>query len=523
MQIAIEQVWSLIFKGVEKMSIIELNLLTDEHWWSGTTALGYTMPYGHGSSCTVDQIHNTSNNQVSPVLMSDHGRFLYAPEGLTYSFDNGKLSVSGDDINYKTLEGGIKSCFEYLKTDIFPDDGEFPDEDLIIHPQYNTWIELTHYQCEEKIIKYAENLVKNDMPRGVIMIDATWQEDYGVWDFHPGRFKNPKGMIDYLHKLGFKVMLWTAPFVSPDSLTYMQLSKNGLLVKSANGEDAVRRWWDGYSAVLDLTNKESQVWFKQQLDRLQKDYGVDGFKFDAGDPEFYRHDDITAKPITPNGQCEIYGMFGANYPLNEYRACFGLAGKPLVQRLADKEHSWGVSGMASLIPNSLAQSLGGYRFICPDMIGGGEYRSFIEGAELDEELFVRYAQCSALMPMMQFSADPFRVLSKINAELCREAAWLHEENGKYILSLIKKCVKDKSPVIAPVGFYDSEADISKKDMFMLSDELLVAPVIEKGVKKKELYLPHGDWLAWNGDKYKGGKRISVKVTMQDLPFFKKIK
>lgn len=75
---------------------------------------------------------------------------------------------------YKTLDGGIKACFEYLKTNIFPDDGEFPDEDLIIHPQYNTWIELTHYQCEEKIIEYAENLVKNGMPRGVIMIDATW-------------------------------------------------------------------------------------------------------------------------------------------------------------------------------------------------------------------------------------------------------------------------------------------------------------------------------------------------------------
>lgn len=311
-------------------------------------------------------------------------------------------------------------------------------------------------------------------------------------------------MIDRMHELGFKVMLWTAPFVSPDSLTYMKLSKRGLLLKNSDGEDAVRRWWDGYSAILDLTNDETQIWFKEQLDKLQKNY---------------RFDDITAKPVTPNGQCGIYGKFGAKYPLNEYRACFGLAGKPIVQRLADKEHSWGINGMASLIPNSLAQSLGGYRFICPDMIGGGEYRSFLDGAVLDEKLFVRYVQCSALMPMMQFSANPFRVLNSENAEFCRKAAWLHEDNGKYILNLIKKCVKNKLPVIAPVGYYDSESDISEKDAFMLSDEMLVSPITKKGIKEREIYLPQGDWVSWNGERYAGGNKIKIKVTIEDLPFF----
>ncbi|VAW23213.1 hypothetical protein MNBD_BACTEROID01-1875 [hydrothermal vent metagenome] len=48
------------------------------------------------------------------------------------------------------------------------------------------------------------------------MIDDNWQEDYGKWDFHPGRFPNPKGMMDSLHQMGFKVMVWICPFVSPD-------------------------------------------------------------------------------------------------------------------------------------------------------------------------------------------------------------------------------------------------------------------------------------------------------------------
>jgi alpha-glucosidase (family GH31 glycosyl hydrolase) len=41
-------------------------------------------------------------------------------------------------------------------------------------------------------------------------------------------------------------------------------------------------WWDGFSAVVDLTSPEGYRWFKAQLDRLVSTYGVDGFKFDGG-------------------------------------------------------------------------------------------------------------------------------------------------------------------------------------------------------------------------------------------------
>ena len=36
--------------------------------------------------------------------------------------------------------------------------------------------------------------------------DDTWQENYGVWDFSPRKFRDPKGMCDSLHRMGFKVL-----------------------------------------------------------------------------------------------------------------------------------------------------------------------------------------------------------------------------------------------------------------------------------------------------------------------------
>jgi alpha-glucosidase (family GH31 glycosyl hydrolase) len=63
-----------------------------------------------------------------------------------------------------------------------------------------------------------------------------------------------------------------------------------------------------------------------------------------------------------------------------------------------------------LIPEAIAQGLIGHPFNCQDMIGGGDLTSFTGGAALDQDLFARFAQCSALFPMMQFSLGPWRVL-----------------------------------------------------------------------------------------------------------------
>ena len=76
------------------------------------------------------------------------------------------------------------------------------------------------------------------------MIDDGWAEDYGRWEFNRRLFPDPKGMIDRLHALGFRVMLWTCPFISPDSVEYKRLRDRGLLIRDAQGRI-------GYPSVVE--------------------------------------------------------------------------------------------------------------------------------------------------------------------------------------------------------------------------------------------------------------------------------
>ena len=140
--------------------------------------------------------------------------------------------------------------------------------------------------------------------------------------------------------------------------------------------------------------------------------------------------------------------FGKKYPYNEYRASWKAAGLPLMQRLCDKQHSWGDHGLAALVPDALAQGIMGYPFCCADMVGGGEYLNFWENADrLDGELFVRHSAVSCLMPAIQFSAAPWRVLSeednrRIHCQLAlRKAYW-----GD-IWQAMERCRKTGEPVV----------------------------------------------------------------------------
>ncbi len=195
-----------------------------------------------------------------------------------------------------------------------------------------------------------------------------------------------------------------------------------------------------------------------------------------------------------------------------------MAGLPLVQRLSDKKHKW--AELQNLIPDLMSQSLMGYAYTCPDMIGGGEYLSFLATAKIDEELVVRSAQVHAFMPMMQFSVAPWRVLTKENAALCYEAAQQHTLVGDKILKLAEESSRTGEPIAKPMALVFPNAGYETiKDQFMLGNDLLIAPVVVKGARTKQVVLPKGKWRAEDGKIYKGNKTIVVDAPLNRIPNF----
>lgn len=504
----------------------EVKMLEDECWWGGCSSDGIVMPYNKDTDFNRVMSINSTNNQAVPFLVSNKGRYIWSENGFDFQIKDGIIKITNccSIVHIKEGKNNLREAYIDASKTVFKKTSKIPPEVFFIAPQYNTWIELIFNQNQEGILKYAHGIIENNMPVGILMIDGGWAEYNGSFKFHAGRFPNPRGMIDELHDLGFKVMLWECPFISADTVEYRMLKQKGFLVKRDEYEPAIKQWWDGYSAVLDMTNPNAVAWLSKQNEILMEKYGVDGFKFDAGDAIYYSKEDITYQSVSPNEQSELWAKFGLNYEFNEYRACFKCSGQPLVQRLADKLHTWDDMGLSSLIPNILALGILGYAYTCPDMIGGGEYSNFMLNSDkLDSELVVRYAQCSSLMPMMQFSAAPWRILDQYHFEICKESALLHCEFAKVIVDLALDAANTFEPIVRYMEYVFPHQNMEYiKDQFMLGNKIMVAPVITKGAMSRTVVFPGGLWKDSKDNIFEGGCTKEIESPIDNLLYFEKI-
>jgi myogenesis-regulating glycosidase len=470
-----------------------------------------------------------STSQGTPAWYATKGVGLWFrnPLDLRYSVNGpgteGMLAVDmpgASSIEYDILVGAnLREVVDRINRTIgLPK--AVPPADYFRDPIYTTWVEHKVPVSQAKVLEYARAIREHKLPAGVIEIDDKWEDNYGDTEFDLKKFPTPKAMNDELHKLGFKVTLWVHPFVNIESKTYRDPKMRPLLMADSTGAPGLIKWWNGAAAtVWDFTNPAAGVEFRARLKKLQA-LGIDGFKFDGGDVHLVPRDLRAFKQISAAEYPDIYNREGAaHFPLEETRV--GVLSQPfgVVQRLQDKHSVWGKeNGLGALVPEAITVSVRGFFYVMPDMVGGNQY----DNDRIDKELMIRWAQASALMPLLQFSYGPWH-FDEETIRLCREASELHVQFAPYIVELAKAAAKTGEPILRPL-WYDTPDDPAAfpiTDEFLLGNDVLVAPVLEKGATKRDIYVPKGDWVDYKtkaavpGDHWIHG----YSAALDTLPIF----
>ena len=205
---------------------LDLAVEGDERWWVGVISQAHRMPLHRASApFEANLLGDTAGNQVQPLLVSTRGRFIWSEDPFRLVVRDGTIRVRSDLGPIVSGRDGttLRDASRHAGTTFFPASGRTPDPILFTRPQFNTWIELTYNQNQKDVLTYAHAIVANGFPPAVLMIDEGWFEGYGTWEFHRGRFPDPKAMMDELHGMGFKVMLWVCPYIQPDGPRFAQL------------------------------------------------------------------------------------------------------------------------------------------------------------------------------------------------------------------------------------------------------------------------------------------------------------
>jgi alpha-D-xyloside xylohydrolase len=384
------------------------------------------------------------------------------------------------------------------------------------------------------------------IPASAMWIDRPYSSKIGSFDFDPASYTDPAGMIKAAQAAGLRMGLWHVPYVEAGADPFRStVEKQGYFPVQSG--ILFQKW----SPPIDFTAPGAAAFWKDALSTYVN-AGIEGFKLD------YAEDVIPALRNTRNtwkfhdGTDERTGHYAytrayhdaykSALPESSFLLCraarwgdqasasiiwpgdmdatFTHHGEPYTTR--DGKTVKGVGGLPATVVQGLSLSVSGFPFFASDT---GGYRE----SPPDNELYIRWFEQTSLAAVMEvgdgssqmpweFTADNGRTQATL--DLFKQYASLHMRLFPYAWTLAQDIIKTGHPVIRPLGFAYPELGVHPSDEYMFGDDLLVAPVMERGATHRSVVFPAGEWIDWwDGTVYPGGTTKTVPAPLEKLPLF----
>ena len=400
------------------------------------------------------------------------------------------------------------------------------------------------YESAERVLEIATNFRERRIPCDAIYLDIHHMLGFRVFTFGE-RFPNPAEMTRTLRENGFRSVAIGDPGVKNDrKFGVLQRGvKRDVFIKAPKGRhDYVGRVWPGPARFPDFLRGSVRRWWGQEQNALYK-LGINGVWNDMNEPANFALPTKTLPPdcrhqtdFGPAAHVEVHNVYGMQMARASREGALRLdpkarpfvitrAGYAGVQRYAlvwtgDNSSTW--EHLADTIPMLLNLSLSGVPFCGVD---AGGFMGNASG-----ELLARWTQLCALTPFFRNHSsegtraqEPWAFGPEIE-NICRAAIQWRYQLLPYIYSLFDKATRDGAPVMRPLMWhYQNDPQCAAtQDQFFLGESLLVAPVIQPGVRARSVYLPPGTWHDfWTGDSFRGRAYVLADAPLGLLPLYVK--
>jgi alpha-D-xyloside xylohydrolase len=348
------------------------------------------------------------------------------------------------------------------------------------------------------------------------------------------------------------VSIW--PLVSPVSENYAAMAHRGLLVGAERGlrflAEFPEKGFDAHlpTALHDPTNPEAREFVWSVVKRNYYDIGVRVWWLDACEPELRPVEPANLRFAAGPGD-EVYNL----YPLAQARGFSdGMRSEGETDVVLLCRSAWagsqryGAAVWSGDIPASwdslrrqvragLNIAVSGIPWWTTDI--GGFFGGDVTDASF-RELVVRWFQYGAFCPLFRLHGDrlprtelgtamtggPNEVWSfgAEAYEIIRRVLGLRERLRPYIHEQMRRAHEIGLPPMRPL-FVDHPEDAASwtvEDEFLLGPDVLVAPIVELGVRGRSLYLPPGRWVdAWSRGGHDGPATITVEAPLERIPVF----
>jgi len=387
----------------------------------------------------------------------------------------------------------------------------------------------------------VDTLKRAGYPLDGIVFDLYWygkEEDMGRLEWDKTQWPDHRGMLRNFKQQGVNVVTISQPYVLTNGRAidnYRLLDPQGIFCKT-DGTDTTHTVtiWVGQGGMFDVSNPTTRQWLRGRYKSLT-DEGVTGWWGDLGEPEKHpleiRHyNGLTAEQyhnLYGNDWSRIiYDMFKEDYPGRRPMVMMR-AGTAGLQRYSvfpwstDVSRSWG--GFQPQVTIMLNTGLSGLGYMSHD-VGG-----FAVDPEnkRDGELYIRWLQLGLFSPVLRthstYQAEPYNYTEygDLTLRIIKSRyAWL-----PYNYTLAYENASQGLPLVRPLGFYESDNDISRyddiTDQYLWGSNVMVAPVMQQGAVSRKITFPEGTWVDMNNParRYEGHTTINYPAPIELLPLF----
>jgi oligosaccharide 4-alpha-D-glucosyltransferase len=408
------------------------------------------------------------------------------------------------------------------------------------------------YTSQQQVTGIVAKMKAQNIPVDAVIFDLFWFGDsikgtMGnlAWT-NKIKWPNPPKMIADFKKQNINTILITEPFVLQSSSNYNN-SKQYHAVDSAGKPYLLTDFYFGKGGIIDIFKKDAQQWFWNKH-QAQMKIGVEAWWGDLGEPEkhpsnlYHNLKDKGFKRLFKADEVHniyghtwtkmLYDSYAKDYPAKRLFSLnrSGFAGTQrygIFPWSGDVSRNW--SGLRAQLPIMLSMSMSGVPYIHAD--AGG-----FAGGEGDNELYTRWLQFAAFTAIFRPHGTALYEVDKNAFSFPSEAALIDEPYRGYAKEVIAmryrllpynytltyKQAANGEPLVAPLYYYypKDTAAVNVGDEFMWGENILVAPVVEKGATERKIYLPAGKWYSFTDTSVVNGNSwINQKLNINHIPAY----
>ncbi|XP_044050188.1 SITS-binding protein isoform X1 [Siniperca chuatsi] len=284
------------------------------------------------------------------------------------------------------------------------------------------------------------------------------------------------------------------------------------------------QWQGKFCVKLNITNPGAVSWFLDRVESLQAHLGMEYVMLEGGEGNLFEEQAL--RPPQALGGDKYISLL-ADLATRIGDSTIVTAGtrssdKPLFVRMTPLQSDWSPMGLKGIIPSLLHHTLLGYNFLIPDAVGGSLSGDLVT----DEELFIRWLEITAFLPVISFHTPPWVCGEDRVLNLTRTYIAKHQRD---VVPLIEKYAEEwqmtGNPIYRPMWWLSPSDPMTFTidDQFLIGDEVLVAPVVKKGAVQRDIYLPDGgfQWQdSQNAQVFDGGTFLQeYPVPLEEVAVF----